>query len=252
MRSTSSATESIACSIRSSLAATSLGICGFLDWASMRREYARARGTPTARMIAVTKAPSGTATSGPISRLPLGVDAVSRYSELNLRSFPQRARRVHGSIVGPHRLPRDCQPQSGSARLVGDIRLPDRLQLVRRDTLAVVRNRDPDRIAPVRRYGAGVHRDTAVLSGCIDRVEQNIAQGSGECSIVAVHPGKIVVYLQIEGNGRRYAASRSISNELAHVDFCGRAFRQPSELGEAPRHSVETVRFDRNYADILL
>src|SRR2546423_2938280 len=252
IRSTSSATESIACSIRSSLATTSLGICGFLDSASRRREYARARGTPTARTIAVTNAPSGTATSGPISRLPLGVDAVCRYSELNLCSFPQRARRVHSSIVRPNCLARDCQPQPSSTRLVRDIRLPDRLQLFRGDTLAVVRDSDPDRTLTARRNRAGAHGDTAVLSRRVDCVEQNIAQSPCKGAVMAVHSGKIVVYLQIEGNGWRHAASRSISNELTHVDFRGRSFGEPSELGEAPGHSVEAIRFNSNHPDVFL
>ena len=70
IRSTSSATESIACSIRSSLAATSLGIWGFFDWESIRLEYDLTKGTPMTRMIAVAKKPSGTTISGPISKLP--------------------------------------------------------------------------------------------------------------------------------------------------------------------------------------
>src|SRR6267142_2448448 len=41
---------------------------------------------------------------------PLGVDAVDRYTQLNLRSIPQRASRVKGSIVRPRRLPRDRPP----------------------------------------------------------------------------------------------------------------------------------------------
>src|SRR4030081_3280932 len=106
-------------------------------------------------MMAVANAPSGTIISGPISKLPFGVDAVGGNSELNLRSFAQRARCVHSAIVRPYCLPRDGQPQARSARLVRYVRLPDCLQLFRGDAFAVVGNRDPNRALTSRRHGSG-------------------------------------------------------------------------------------------------
>src|SRR5882762_10082413 len=100
-----------------------------------------------ARMMAQANAPSGTAISGPISISPHGADAVRGYRELYLRSLAQRARCVDGSIVRPHRLTRDGEPESGAAGLVGDVRLPDLLETLRRDPLAVVGNRNPHRVA---------------------------------------------------------------------------------------------------------
>src|SRR4029079_7448139 len=101
---------------------------------------------PIAQMIAVAKAPSGTTISGPISVCPHGAGAVRGYRKLYLRSFSQRARRRHGSIVCPHRLSRDGEAESGAARLVRDVWLPDRLEGLWRDAFAVVGDRHLHRI----------------------------------------------------------------------------------------------------------
>src|SRR4051812_39265359 len=173
------ATASIACSILSRRSTTSEGIRGFLDSASTLREYARTTGIPSPQMIAVANAPSGTAISGPtMLALPLGADAVSWYRQLNLGSFAQRASSVHSSIVRPHCLTRDCQTQSGAAGLVGHVRLPDRLQLFRRDTFAVVRHRDLDRALTAQIRRSCTDRDATTLTRCIHRIEQNVAQRS--------------------------------------------------------------------------
>src|SRR5437763_5261850 len=100
-----------------------------------------------ARMIAHAKAPSGMTISGPMLLSPHGAGAVCGYGELYFRSTAQRAGGVHGSIVRPDRLPRDRQPQAGSTRLMSYVRFPDLLQILGRDAFAVVRDRDPHRIA---------------------------------------------------------------------------------------------------------
>src|SRR5207248_9577561 len=105
MRSTSIATASSDCSIRSNRPVTSSGTRGFFDSESILRAYARATGTPIAQMIAVANAPSGMTISGPMLLSPHGAGAVCGYGELYFRSTAQRAGGVHGSIVRPDRLP---------------------------------------------------------------------------------------------------------------------------------------------------
>src|ERR1700681_1976317 len=241
IRSTSSATESSACSMRSRRSVTSAGRRGFFDSASILREYARAIGTPMARTMAQAKAPSGTTISGPISVGPLGAGAVSGYRKLYLRSFARRARRANGSVVGPDRLTRDRQAESRAAGFVGDVRLPDRAERLRGDALAFIGHGDAHRVAPTEFCGAGLHRNAAVFSGSIDRVEEHVAQGTRQRSVVTVHPGKILVYLQIKSKAGRHTAMRSVTNELSHVAFRWRPFWQLSKLGEAPRHAIETL-----------
>ena len=81
------AIASMACSIRSRRLATSEGMRGFLASASIFREYAFASGIPLAKMVAVTNAQHNDYLGFHVS-FPLGGDAVDRYTQLNLRSFP--------------------------------------------------------------------------------------------------------------------------------------------------------------------
>src|SRR5712671_2947721 len=209
-------------------------------------------GTPMARMIAQAKAPSGTTISGPISVGPLGVSAVSGYRKLYLRSFAQRTRSVDGSVVGPDRLTRDRQPKPCASGFVGDVRLPDRAESLRGNALAFIGNGDAHRVAPTEFCNAGLHRDAAVLSRGIDRVEEHVTQRARQRSVVTVYPGKILVYLEIESNAGRHTATRSVTNELSHVDFRRRTFGQLPKFGEAPRHAIETLRFHRDDIDVIL
>src|SRR3954467_477322 len=136
--STSMATASSDCSIRSSLPVTSIGTRGFLASESILRAYALVSGIPIAQMIAVANAPSGTTISGPISTRPHGAGAVCGYDELYLRSASQRARGIDSSVVRPDRLTCDRQPEPGTAGLIRHVWLPDSLQTVRCNALTVV------------------------------------------------------------------------------------------------------------------
>src|SRR5215210_2955669 len=252
MRSTSIAIESSACSIRSRRSVTSRGSPGFLASASIRRDQARASGIPMAQMMAVANAPRGTTISGPISGLPNGVPAVSRYRELNLGSFTQRAGGVHGSIVRPHRLSRNGESQSCPAGLVGDVGLPDLFQTVGRDSFSGVGNRYAHRGPAAHSDRARLDGDSSAGRGCIYRVQKNVAQSAGKRAVMSVYPRQILVYLQVEGNAGWNAAARRVSNELAHVDCrCG-AIGQSAELREASRHAIEPLGFDSDYFDIFL
>src|SRR6478672_2133287 len=124
-------------------------------------------------MIAVANAPSGTTISGPISTRPHGAGAVCRYGELYLGSTSQRTGGVHGSVVGPDRLTRDRQTESGSTGLVGHVRLPDSFQTLGRDALAVVRDGNPYRVpsAHLRRFCR--NGDVAMPGRRVHGVEQN-------------------------------------------------------------------------------
>src|SRR6476469_8337130 len=228
IRSTSMATASSACSMRSSLLVTSTGRRGFLDSASIRREYARESGIPIAQMIAVAKAPRGTTISGPISVHPHGACAVRGYRKLYLRSLAQRARCRDGSIVCPHRLSRDRQTEAGAARLVGDVRLPDGLQTSRRDPFAVVGNRDPHRVPARHLHRSRGDGDAPLVSRRIDGVQQHVAERARQRTVVAEHAWEILVYPQIESNARRYAAARGVAHELAYIDLRRRTLRQPA------------------------
>src|SRR3954469_2197474 len=252
IRSTSIATASIACSIRSSLPVTSDGMRGFFPSASILREYARATGTPIASTTAVANAPSGTTISGPISVGPLGAGAVSWNRELDLRTLAQRTRCGHGAIVRPHCLPGDGEAEARTARLVRDVRLPDRLETAGRDAFAVVGDGDPHRIPPRHFHSARADRDSAFLPRCIDRIEQHVAQRACQCSIVAEHAWKILVYPQIESNAWRHAAARGVAHQLSDIDLRRRTLGQTTELRKAPRHSIEPLRLHRDDIDILL
>src|SRR5450759_74792 len=205
-----------------------------------------------ARTMAVANAPSGTTISGPISINPLGASAVCRYRELYLCSLAQRARRVNRSVVRPYRLTRDRQSESGAARLVGDVRLPYGREILRGDSLAVIGHRDTHCIAPTEPRDIDFHADTAVLSGSIDGIQQHVAQRAGKRSVVTVHTRKILVYLEIQSNAWRHAAARCVTNELSHVDFRRRTLGQSPELGETPRHAIETRRLHLDDVDIFL
>src|SRR4051812_10066792 len=122
-------------------------------------------------MIAVANAPNGTRISGPMSTSPHGAGAVCGYGKLYLRSTSQRTGSVHGSVVCPDRLPRDRQAKPGAPGFVRHVRLPDSLETVGGDALAVVGHRDAHRISSLHLRRFCRHRDAAALSRSIDRVE---------------------------------------------------------------------------------
>src|ERR1700693_1036997 len=124
-----------------------------------------------AMMMGMTNAPSGTIIPGPISDLPHGVSTVSRNSQLNLRSLSQRARGIHGSIVRPHCLARNGQPESGATGLVGDVRLPDLVQTRRRDSFAGVGDGYAHRSAAAQTHLVRLDRDVAACRGCVDGIQ---------------------------------------------------------------------------------
>src|SRR3954463_8959423 len=181
MRSTSMATASIACSIRSSRSVTSLGNRRFLDCASILREYALTSGIPITITIAVANAPSGTTISGPcISVCPHGAGAVCGYRELYLRSLAQRTCCGDGSIVRPNGLPRDREAQTRSTGLVRHVRLPDPFQILRRDALAVVSDGDSNGVTIAHFSWARRDGDAPLFARRIHRIQQNVAERAGE------------------------------------------------------------------------
>src|SRR5258705_4408943 len=194
-----------------------------------------------ARKMAHTNAPSGTTISGPISALHRGVPAVGRYRQLNLRSFARGARRIHSPIVRPYRLPRNGEPEAGAPGLVGDVWLPDLFEALGRNSLSGVGDRYAHRVAAGHPDLIRLHRDVPAVRGCVDGVEKNVTQCAGQRAVVAVHSGQIVVYLKFECDVRRNSAARRVADQLANIYFRGRTIGQPSELGEAPRHAIQSV-----------
>src|SRR6185437_3426562 len=65
-----------------------------------------------------------------------------RNCEFDSGTDPDIAVRRHRSIVRPHRLARNREPEPGTTRFIGHIRLPDAFQLLRADSGTVVL--DPD------------------------------------------------------------------------------------------------------------
>src|SRR6266581_9310283 len=143
---------------------------------------------------------------------PHGAGAVCWYGKLYLRSTTQRAGGVHGSIVRPDCLPCDRQTQTCTTRFIGYVRLPDSLQIIGGDSLAVVGDRDADGIASTEFRQSRRHGDASVTARSIDCVEQHIAQSAGERAVVSVHTRQILVDLQIESNAGWHAAARRVAN----------------------------------------
>ena len=111
--------------MRSILAETSLGTAGGASFRSQRFTNPLTRGTPIATMVTIAKKPNGTRS---VIHLIDSIVAEGPFTGKTNRirvPLPNVLRCVDGSIMRQHRLPRNRQPQSRSARLVRDVRLPD-------------------------------------------------------------------------------------------------------------------------------
>src|SRR5690242_16757495 len=161
MRSTSIATASTACSIRSSRFSTFAESAGATGGRSTKRRVnAFNSGMPSAMTAIVMKNdwtisttswgmnPGGNGPIGPcrMNANTLGIAcpfaAGHRKHESNDRAVSGRALRRDRAAMREHRLSCDRQAEAGAAGFRGNVRLPDLSQILLRDAAAAVRDGD--------------------------------------------------------------------------------------------------------------
>src|SRR6185437_1943027 len=246
MRSTSSATESMACSIRVSRSTRSLGrILGSIPCA-MRLAYALASGTPTQITATIPKKLNGTRTSGPTDRLlqrRLCRRLVDRKHEANLRARTRTARRIHASAVRQHCLSRDRQPQPRTSRFVCHVRIPDPCEMFRRDPAPSVPHSQLHRVArcaaAVEVSARHVHLHVASLTARVHRIDQHVRQRASEGIVMSRHQRNTLVDVHVYRYTIRGNRTSRVSRQLAHVHRCRRPLWESSELREVARHLLQ-------------
>src|SRR6185312_14344513 len=249
MRSTSTATDSMACSIRVNRSVRSLGNAFGSTPRSMRLACARASGNPTTIATTMSIPQIGTRTSGPTNRFlqrRFGRQLVDGEHEADLRAFAGTARRIHRPAMCQHRLTRDRQPQPRAARLLRDVRIPNPRELFRRDPTSGVAHAELHRVvygaAAVRVATPHPHLHVAAVATRIHRVHQHVRQRPSKRVVVPGHERDVIIDVHVHRHTIGRDRARRVSRQLTHVHRGRRTLRQTAELRKVASHLFQPPR----------
>src|SRR6185437_2572742 len=245
MRSTSTAMESIACSMCSRRCITSGGTVAPIEWRSMRLANALASGTPMATTPHMTKNAMGT-TNGLTILLLIHWSCVwlpRRKHKTDFRSLAFATRRMHLTAMRQYGLPGDREPEPGAAPFVRDIRLPDARQAGCGDSRASVPYAHLDRVVSIQQQSAHVHvHPPAIVTG-FHRVDEHVRQRAGECVIMPGDERHILAHMNLDRYSIGHDGAGRVTRQLRKVHLCRRSLRQTAELREVARHLLQSTRF---------
>jgi hypothetical protein len=156
-----------------------------------------------------------------------------------------------------YRLSSYGEPEPCSARLARHVGIPNSREALRRDTAARVAHRDHDTVFPIAPIARDRDADARRLArrACtidatrVDRIEQHVRQRTRQRVMMPAHHRHIAINVNVGLDVGRHRHARSVPHELSDIDIGRWTFRQSPELGEAPRHLLQSPRLGVEHID---